>query len=195
MKCQVEYDSEDRKGIVHTTCKTCGTKWRRRESSGKWIYEKWAHLIPELSVSFPFVGGGIKLGPKWFRWAKIKERPLPAFAHPKTRDKQEPTKTGKTYDEKTLVDAHSYVYYDFELLKGDRVKGEIVSDAPIDVWFLDEENFDRFDRRKSFDEEDGTEAVYETKPDFEACRKGSWLVVIDNKNKTSAKASVNLHSE
>lgn len=195
-KCQVECDSEGRRGNVHAVCSTCGTKWRRRESHGKLIYEKWAHRIPELNIAIPFVGGGAKLGPRWFRWVKIRKKWLSPNVLPKIiKDEQLTSKIGKTYYEKASIKAHDYAFYPFELLRGDIVKGEIASDVPINVWFLDEENFDRLERRKSFEETDGTEAVYETKPVFKAPRKGTWLIVIENKNKFRTKVSVHLYSE
>jgi len=193
--CQLEFESGDINPIAYATCMTCKTRWRRRITHGKLTYEKWAYRIPETNIPFPFVGGGIKLGPRWYRWVKVKEKEVSASEFPQIKHKQEVEKRGKIYDERILLKAHDYAHYEFELFKGNKVEGEISSDAPLDIWFLDVENLERFVKGKSFDEEDGTEDVYEAKLCFEAPRKGFWYVVIDNRNKTSTTAKVHLDSK
>lgn len=71
---------EDEREIMYATCKTCKTRWRRREDFnvlGKFIYEKWSCRIPEINIPFPFVGGGIKIHARWCRWVKLREKQLP----------------------------------------------------------------------------------------------------------------------
>lgn len=91
------------------------------------------------------------------------------------------------------MEAEEYAYYEFELSKRDQVKGEVSSDEPLDVWFLDEKNFDKYERDKSFEEEDGTESIYEAKLAFKATKKGSWFVVIENRSETDADVEVRLY--
>ena len=68
--------------IGYATCKTCETRWRRREeylgkSTKKAIYEKWAYRIPEINLSIPLIGSLLKLGPRWGRWVLVKEKLIP----------------------------------------------------------------------------------------------------------------------
>jgi hypothetical protein len=82
--------------------------------------------------------------------------------------------------------------YEFELLRGDRVKGDISSTSSIDIYFLDDTNFDKWERDKSHEPEDCNEGVLETNIGYEAPRKGIWYVVIENNGRKSATVKVNL---
>lgn len=201
--CELEFGLKEAVGteygveISYATCKTCKTRWRRRDDpkvAGKLIYEKWACRIPELNISFPLIGGGIKLGPRWCRWVKVTERRIPTNVSAEVEFEEATTRQEKRFDERISIQAEEYAYYEFELSKGNKVRGKISSDEPVDVWFLDEKNFDKLDRDKSFQEEDGTEGVYETKLVFEATKKGSWFVVIQNQTETATEVEVHLHS-
>ena len=90
--CEVEYGFEkgayeeglEEEGleIVYATCKTCGTKWRRREeylgkSKRKAVYEKWAYRIPEINLPIPLIGTIFKIGPRWGKWMGVKEKLIP----------------------------------------------------------------------------------------------------------------------
>lgn len=195
--CNLEYGLEDfgdeySREILYASCKTCKTRWRRRDDHvdlGKMIYEKWACRIPETNIPFPFVGGGIRLHQKWCRWKYVKERRIPAS------DEMEHIRDESKFEETISIDAGDYGSYDFELTKGDQVTGDISSDVPVDVWFLDEKNFDKFERKKRFEEEDGTEQIYETKLNFLTSKKGLWFVAIANSSKTKAKVKVRLYSQ
>ena len=187
---------EDEKEIMYATCKTCKTRWRRRldAQAGKDVYEKWAWRIPEINIPFPGVGGGIKISPKVGRWVMIRERQLSVDSPKEVKPKVTEPKLGKEFAETISIEPRGYSFYEFRLSRGDKVKGEVTSDTPIDVIFLDEKNFDRFDRGVRFEPTDGTVAVYESKPEFKAPKKGVWIVVLVNKNKTPARAKVNLKS-
>ncbi len=190
---------KDEKEIMYATCKTCKTKWRRRDDEripSKLIYEKWACKIPSTNIPFPILGGGIKLSPKWYRRVKIKEKQLPVDyleePTPKIASKKPNKPRGKQYDETTLVKSHEYSSYAFTLSAGEKVVGRINSDEPVNILFLDEKNFDKFDRDVSFDIEDEKEPAYEVKIDFHASTGGVWFVVVENNNKTSTKVKVQL---
>lgn len=72
----------EEKEIVYATCKTCGTRWRRREgylgeSKMKAVYEKWTYRIPSISLPIPFIGTVFNLSHRWGKWGKVKEKPIP----------------------------------------------------------------------------------------------------------------------
>jgi transcription elongation factor Elf1 len=201
--CELEYGVEETIGfkdgreIMYATCKTCKTRWRRKfdaHIAGKQVYEKWVWRIPEINIPFPGVGGGIKISPKAGKWVKIRERQLPVGSVRGTKTRETEVKSGKTYRETISIEPRKYSFYEFKLLRGSKVKGEIISDIPIDVFFVDEKNFDRFDRGVRFEAVDATEGIYDSKPEFKATKKGLWFVVLANKNKNPAKAKVNLFS-
>ena len=90
--CELEYGfekgayeeglEEEKMEIGYATCKTCGTRWRRREeylskSKMKAVYEKWAYRIPETNLSIPLIGSILKFGPRWGRWIRVKEKLIP----------------------------------------------------------------------------------------------------------------------
>jgi hypothetical protein len=189
-KCKTICPLQIEAKIAYATCKTCKTKWRRREDTevpGGLIYEIWACRIPEMNIPFPFVGGGIKLPKRSCRWKKVKEVHVSA---PKNG-----TEFRRKVDEITSIKANDYAGYYWTLSKGDKIKGEISSDACIDIWFLDEMNYQKFHKRRRFEEEDGTIDVYEAKSlEFTAPRKGVWYVVLNSKNKTRIKVTVHLYA-
>lgn len=201
--CELEFGLEEAVGIAdpvevqYATCKTCKARWRRRDDprhAGRLIYEKWACRIPELNISFPFVGGSTRIGPKWCRWTKVRERQVPV-EHLVSIDEEPVIEKGRVYDERFLLEKDDYGSYEFKLSRGDRIKGEIHSDEPVDIWFLDEINFGKFERDKTFHEEDVSGSVYDARLDFKLPSKGKWFVVIENLNKASAEVKVKLFSE
>lgn len=85
-------------------------------------------------------------------------------------------------------------YYEFELVKDDHLKGEIGSTEPIDIYFVDSINFDKWDRGLvSWDSEDCNEAVLETKIDYLAPKKGTWYLLIENNGRKTARVRVHLY--
>ena len=201
--CELEFGLEEgagveiEKDICYATCKTCKTRWRRRDDPkvfGKLIYEKWACRIPEITLSIPFVGGGLKLRPRWCRWIEVKEKQLPVDTLGGMKSEEELARTGKTVEETIAVGRKEYAFYDFKLMRRDKVEGKIISGEPVDAWFLDEENFDKFCRGRYFEPEDVNQSIYEAKIEFRARKKGLWFVVIENSQRASAKVKVNLYS-
>jgi hypothetical protein len=190
-KCLFEYGSE-------TTCKTCKTRWRKREDphlKGRMIYEKWDCRIPCMNVPFPFVGGGIKVGPHWCRWIKIKEIQISAVDKPNHQETQAVLQKNKIYEETFSIPPKDFGFYQFELKRKERVKGEVSSKVPVDVLFLDERNFEKYADDRNFACKDIYEGIYDGKIDFEASSKGLWFVAIENKNKYEIKVKARLHSE
>jgi len=203
--CELEFGLEEGTGteskteISYATCKTCKTRWRRRDDPkvfGNMIYEKWACRIPEITIPFPFVGGGIKLHSALCRWVRVKEKQIPTGTADKQLPFAQPVSQSKILtDEVISIKARDFAYYCEKVLKGSAVKGEISSDIPIDVLFMDEKNFDKFVRKKNFETEDETIGIYETKINFEAPKRGNLFVSLANRNKTPAKVKVHLHLE
>jgi len=200
--CELEYGLEEGAGakidkeISYATCKTCKIRWRRRDDPkvlGKMIYEKWACRIPEFTLTLPLIVSK-KFQPKWCRWIKVKEKSIPVGTEKGMKPEEALTRKGKTFEETIAIPRKESAFYDFELIRGDKVEGKIVSDEPVDIMFMDEKNFDKFDRDKSFEIEDTTESVYETKLDFKATKKGLWYVVIENPQTEPAKVKVHLYS-
>jgi hypothetical protein len=201
--CKLEYGigevgkNEHRIEIAYATCKTCKTKWRRKndpQNLGKLIYEKWSCRIPATSIPFPFVGGGIKVSPKWCRWQFVTERRISVGTSNAKEAKETAVPVKKDYDETISLEKRNPARYEFDLVKNDEVKGEISSDSPMTVWFMDEENMDRYDNRRRHDVEDGTEDVYQARISFKARKKGLWYIVIENKEKTPTKVKVHIYS-
>lgn len=83
--------------------------------------------------------------------------------------------------------------YEFELMKGNHLKGEISSDGPIDIYFVDDENFDKWDKNRRFDSEDCNEGVLETNIDYEVPREGTWYLIIENNGRKSVRVKVLLY--
>lgn len=187
--------------IAYAICKICKTRWRRRDDpkkDGRLIYEKWICRIPEMNIPFPFVGGGIKLRSRWCRWIKIKEKYVPV-GYESAKDK--PRRIGTQgepfdpFDQRVQLRAKESKYYEFKLSKGDKIKGKILADNPVNVWFLDEKNFDRFIKYKRFQHENATAGAYETNIDFEATKKDWWYVVVENPNKIPREVKIYLYSQ
>lgn len=94
----------------------------------------------------------------------------------------------------TVVVSPSEGYsYEFEFMKGEHLKGEISSTSRIDIYFVDEFNFDKWNRDKSFDSEDSNEGILETNIDYLAPTKGTWYLIIENNGRKSATVKVRLY--
>lgn len=96
-------------------------------------------------------------------------------------------------EETIRVSPQNACYYEFELKRGETLKGEISSDSAIDIYFVDKSNFKKWDKDKTFDSEDCNESVLETKIDYEVPKRGTWYVLIENNGRKSAKVKVCLY--
>lgn len=83
--------------------------------------------------------------------------------------------------------------YELELTRGDHLRGEIVSDCPIDIYFVDEENFDKWNKNRNFDYENCNEGVLEANIDYIVPIKGTWYLIIENNRRKSATVKVRLY--
>jgi len=204
--CELEYGVEEGAGaeigreISYATCKTCKTRWRRRDDPkvfGKMIYEKWACRIPAVTLPFPFVGGGIKFPPRWCRWVKVREKSIPVgfergMETTPSEDVFRPTQI--VANETISIKKREFYEYSVKLKRGDILKGEIHSNAPINIYFMDEQNyFEGFARDKIFVYEHGSENFWEGSIEYFVPKKDEWFFILENEGKESAKVKVYLY--
>ena len=95
-------------------------------------------------------------------------------------------------EETIRVSPHNAAHYVFELKRGDTLKGEISSDTHIDIYFVNNINFKKWDKDKTFECEYCNESVLETKIDYEVPKRGTWYLLIENNGRKSAKVRVYL---
>lgn len=108
-----------------------------------------------------------------------------------TEEKEEQKETLRK--ETIEVSSSDSYFYEFEFTKGDHLKGEISSTSRIDLYFMDEFNFDKWNRgRKYFEPEDSNEAVLEANIDYLVPTKGTWYMIIENNGRKSAPVKVRL---
>lgn len=100
----------------------------------------------------------------------------------------------KTLRKETIVvsPSDSY-YYEFEFTRGEELEGKISSTSPIDIYFVDDSNFDKWNRGKSFEMEDSNEAVLDTMIYYLVPSRGTWYVIIENNGRKTAKVNVKLY--
>ena len=96
-------------------------------------------------------------------------------------------------EETIRVSPHNAYYYVFELKRGETLKGEISSNSHIDIYFVNNTNFKRWDKDKTFNSEYCNESVLETKIDYEVPKRGTWYLVMENNGRKSAKVKVCLY--
>jgi hypothetical protein len=97
--------------------------------------------------------------------------------------------------EKIVVDASNGYDYEFDLIRGDHVKAEIQSTSPIDIFFADEVNDDKWNRAVAFEYVDSNESVLETTIDYVAPKKGKWYVIIENNGEKPAIIKIQFYQE
>jgi hypothetical protein len=95
--------------------------------------------------------------------------------------------------ETIVVSPSGGYYYEFEFMKGEYLKGEISSTSPIDIYFVDEFSFDKWNRDKSFDSEDSNEGILETNIDYLVPTKGTWYLIVENNGRKTATVKVQLY--
>jgi len=95
----------------------------------------------------------------------------------------------------TIVVSPSDGYsYEFDLIRGEHLRGEITSTSPIDVLFVDEPCFDKWSNgRKYFEPEYSNDSVLETTIDYVVPQKGKWFVIIENNGRKTATVKVRLY--
>lgn len=95
--------------------------------------------------------------------------------------------------ETILVSPDTGYSYAFNLTRGDHLEGDISSDGRIDIYFVDDENYGKWEKNNIFDYEDCNENVLETQIEYEAPRNGFWYLLIDNNGRKPAEVKVLLY--
>ena len=96
-------------------------------------------------------------------------------------------------EETIRVSPKDAYYYEFELKRGEHLKGEISSDNHIDIYFVNNTNFKKWSKDRTFYSEDCNESVLETKIDYVVPRKGTWYLLIENNGRKTAIVKVRLY--
>jgi hypothetical protein len=196
--CELEFGLEEGAGaeyereISYATCKTCKTRWRRRDDpvvAGRMIYEKWSCRIPETTINVPIIGWNVKLRPIWCRWVKVKEKQLPVETLSGEVSKGKQIVANETLS----IKKKEFQQYIVRLKRGETLRGEIHSDAPINIYFMDESNFGKYIGDKRFYPEDGKDDFWEGSIEYSAPRKDVWFLVLENEGKESVKVKVYLY--
>jgi len=90
------------------------------------------------------------------------------------------------------IGPHDAYSYEFKLKRDDTLKGEISSDTHIDIYFVNNTNFMKWEKGKTLECEYSSESVLRTKIDYEVPKRGLWHLIIENNGRKSAKVRVYL---
>ena len=96
-------------------------------------------------------------------------------------------------EETINVSPHDAYYYVFELKRGEILKGEISSDSHIDIYFVNNTNFKKWNKDRTFDSECSNESVLKTKIDYEVPKRGTWYLLMENNGRKTAIVKVLLY--
>ena len=97
-------------------------------------------------------------------------------------------------EETIRVGPQDNFHYIFELKRNEVLKGEISSDSHIDIYFVDNTNFKKWDKgRVFFDCEYSNESILKTKIDYLVPRKGTWYLLVENNGRKTAIVKVYLY--
>jgi len=117
-------------------------------------------------------------------------------AKPKEKEHKQEVKAEEKeilHEETIRVSPKQDVYYDSQLVRGDNLKGKISSSSHIDILIVNQTNFKKWEKDKTFYYEYYTESVFETTIDYVVPRKGMWYVLIENNGRKTAKVKVLLY--
>jgi len=81
------------------------------------------------------------------------------------------------------------------LKKSDLITGKISSDGFFNVYFLTESSFRSFRNENNFQRLEGSEDVSHFEPNFEAPRKGTYYLALENADKKNIVVEVELFHE
>ena len=96
-------------------------------------------------------------------------------------------------EETIRVSPNDEFYYIFELKRGDTLKGEISSTSHIDIYFVSNTNFRKWEKDRTFEYEYCNESVLRTKIDYEVPKRGTWYLLIENNGRKTAIVKVLLY--
>jgi len=105
----------------------------------------------------------------------------------------EPLKQPRVILEETCeIDGREYIYYDLDLNKGKKVKGEVSSDERINLFFLTKYAFSRFKKNEDFSYEYGSESILKKRIHFTPSKTGTWYFVLENEGEDTAIVDIHL---
>jgi len=86
-------------------------------------------------------------------------------------------------NEKVSVPSSENLVFDFELARFEQLKGEISSTGPIDIYFLDQANYNKWSKGGCyFESKDSKKGILKS-PIYEmAPSMGTWYLIIENNN-------------
>jgi len=96
-------------------------------------------------------------------------------------------------NETISIKKKEFQQYIVMLKRDDTLNGEIKADGPINIYFMDGLNFDRYFKGKRFDSEYGSEDFWEGLIEYSVPRKDEWSLILENKGKESIKVKVYLY--
>ena len=88
---------------------------------------------------------------------------------------------------------HSYEFEPTGLKRGDHLEGEISSDIPVNIYFVNDINFKKWQRDKTFNAEYYKEWILETRIDVLIPRKGKWYLLVENAGKEPATVKIHIY--
>ena len=115
---------------------------------------------------------------------------------PKEGEQEQEVKTEEKEilrEETIRVSPQDAYYYVFELKRGEVLRGEISSDSHIDIYFVNNTNFKKWDKDRTFYHEYCNESVLETKIDYEVPKSGTWYLLMENNGRKTAIVKVFLY--
>jgi len=135
--------------------------------------------IPSLVLTYEKLTSEVSVKPKEERREQEQE------VKPKERD--------ILREETIRVSPNDEFYYVFELKRGDNLKGEISSTDHIDIYFVDNTNFRKWEKDRTFECEYCNESVLKAKIDYEVPKRGIWYLLMENNGRKTAIVKVLLY--
>jgi hypothetical protein len=91
-----------------------------------------------------------------------------------------------------IIEQGDYQTVDLQLDRGTSVSCEVVANAPVNVYILDNENLAGLDLGEEFWSETGEEGVSKTTLSFVSPRNGKWFLVVENTDNKQVSATINV---
>jgi len=110
----------------------------------------------------------------------------------KTR-KYESTDNKERIKSTLKIRVDDYKVYEFNLKRGERITGKILSDGIFNVYFLTKSSFRSFENGNGFSSIDAIEEAHFFEPNFEAPRRDLFFIVIENEDKTNIIVDIELY--
>lgn len=98
----------------------------------------------------------------------------------------------ESVDEVKVLSGNDYTFYHFRMGKKGLLKVSFVSKLPIDLTILSGDEFERFEKGKTFDYEDYRDSVKRASFDFQAPKTSVWYVLFENHNKGETEVQITL---